>query len=118
MSSFLEGFADELTKTAVVGKGVLNIVKKHPIRSLLAAGVLGSTAIAASSAHKSGLRGGEKGRYLAATRDRPSRAALTDYHKLFKHKPSRKEVDRLSKHHKASRFSQYSSRRNPRKDKS
>ena len=118
MNSFFAGFADELTKEAGVAKGLFSVVKKHPIRSLIAGSILAGTASAAAGAHKSGLRGGEKGRYLQATRDNPGRAALTNYHQLFKHKPSRKEVRRLSKHHKASTFSQYSSRQKSKKDKS
>lgn len=110
MIGFMEGFADELTKSAGVAKGVFKVVKKHPIRSLIAASIVGGTASAAANAHSSGLRGGEKGRYLQATRSNPGRAALTNYHGLFKHRPSKKSIRRVSKNHKSSTFSGYSSR--------
>lgn len=104
------GFTDELAKTAGVGMSALKAIKKRPIRALLGASILGGTAMAASAGHKKGLRGGEKGKYLKATRSSPSRAALVDYHQLFKHKPSKKAVRRLSKHYKPSTFASYSSR--------
>lgn len=106
----MKAFSDEITKTAGAGMTALKAIKKRPLRSLIGASILGGTAMAASEGHKKGLRGGEKGKYIKATRSAPSRAALLDYHQLFKHKPSRKAVRRLSKHHKPSTFASYGSR--------
>ena len=112
MNHFLSGFADELTKEAGVAGSAFKMVRKHPIRSLIGASILGGTAMAASAGHKEGLRGGEKGRYLAATRDAPSRMALINSNLLFKRKPTEKERKRPTKHHKASTFKSYSRRAN------
>lgn len=109
MNHFLAGFADELTKEAGVVKGVLGSLARHPIRTFMGGSILAGTASAAKAGYKSGLRGGEKGRYLQATRDNPGQAALINFHQLFKHKPTAKEIENLSKHHKASTFSSYGS---------
>jgi hypothetical protein len=110
MNHFLTGFADELVKEAGVAGSAFKMVRKHPIRSLIGASILGGTGMAASAGHKQGLRGGEKPRYLAASRNRPSRAALINSHELFDHKPSEKERKRPTKHHKASTFASYGGR--------
>jgi hypothetical protein len=118
MNHFLAGFADELTKEGgaitkalgIAAKPLTGTVKKYPIRSLLAGAILAGTATSAAAAHKGGLAGGEKGRYLAATRNNPGRAAFINYHKNFKHKPTKKEVKRLSKYHDKSDHSSYSTR--------
>lgn len=118
MTPFLQGFASELTKEAVVGKalgkGALRVLKKHPIMSLMGASVLASTGMAAREGYKRGLHGGERGQYLRASRrGGPSRAAYTDYHRLFKHKPSAKQVRRLSKHYKPGAFASHQSTPRP-----
>lgn len=121
MNAFLNGFVDEITKEAGIARSIASpawkVLKKHPFLSLMGGSIVASTALSAAQARREGLRGGEKGRYLHATRDSPSRAAFTNYHQLFKHKPSKKQVARLSKHHKPSRFASYRSVSKPKKKK-
>lgn len=95
MNAFLDGFSDELTKKAGVGKGALKLLGKKPLLALTGGAALAGTGVAAARGYKRGLKGGEKGRYLAATPGRPSRAAYTNYHRFFKHKPGRAEKRRL-----------------------
>lgn len=129
MRSFLTGFADELVKEAIVGgiaKSLFTKAKKGGGRTFspqkamataMIAPVLVGTGVAASRARKAGLHGAEQGRYLKATRHRPSDAALINYHQLFKHKRSKKKVERISKHHRPSTFSSYrSGRKSSKKD--
>lgn len=113
MNQFLAGFGDELLKTAFVG-GALKFLGrqavKHPILALGTAGTLASTGISSAKAYKSGLRGGEKARYLHAQYDprtrqaMPSDAALTNYNVLFNRKVSPKEIKALHKHYDERKF--------------
>jgi len=103
------GFADELTKVAVAG-AVVKSLAKHPVRTLLGGSVLIGAGLAGRAAYKSGLQGGQKPRYLAASVDPrtgraiASRAAYLNWHNLFSHKPSKKQIARLSKHYKERAF--------------
>jgi hypothetical protein len=115
MNHLLNGFADELVKVAGVGKSLFKVVRKHPIASLMGASILASTGLAAHQGYKSGLHGAERGRFIRATRDSPSQAAFINYHQLFKHKPSQKEVERLSEHHREKTFRSY--RKTPKPEK-
>jgi len=130
MNHFMAGFADELTKEAGLitgaGKAVLGAGKRLVTKSkagggrefapgramtaLMVAPILAGTAIAAKGGYESGLQGGERGRYLQATRDNPGEAAFTNYHRYFKHKASPKAIERMSEFHSPGRFSSYGSR--------
>lgn len=110
MTPFLQGFAEELVKTAGALKTVGGLALKHPILALTAAGTIASTAGSAASAYKEGLKGGEKGKYLGAgiepytNRAAASPAAYTNYHQLFERKPSNREVHELSRFYDAKKF--------------
>jgi hypothetical protein len=120
MSHLLNAFADELTKEAGpisgIGKALFTRAKKgggrefsgrRAIGTVMGGAILASTGMAAAAGRQRGLHGGEEGRYIAATRHGPSRAAFTNYHKLFKHKPTAKQLEKFTKHHKASTFASY-----------
>ncbi len=85
MSAFVDGFGDELIKVAVLGglKRMGKFTVKHPLLTLGAGATIAGTALAARAGHQQGMSGEEKKRYLAATKDSPSRAAFTDYNSLF-----------------------------------
>lgn len=91
MTPFHRGFTDELVKTALLGGlgSVAKLVARNPMTALGVATVAGGTGIAATRGFKEGLHGGEKGRYLSASKYGPSEAAYTNYHPMFEHKPTR-----------------------------
>lgn len=107
MSHLLNGFTDELIKVAGVGRalgGLFKLVKKHPVASISLPLIGASTVAAGVQGHAEGRAGG-KGRYLRAGPEGPSRAAYTDYHGLFEHKPTEKEKKRLTGKYRESAFS-------------
>ncbi len=107
MNAFLNGFADELVKEAILGgalKSVGGFALKHPLIGLSGLMTVGATAAGAAGAYKEGLKGGERPRYLAASADAPSEAAYTNYHQLFEHKPTPKEVVSLSKNYRENAY--------------
>lgn len=104
MTPFLHGFTEELVKTGSALGAVGRFALKHPVLSATALMTAGGTGMSAASAYKEGLRGGEKGTYLAASPDGPSQAAFTNYNELFDRKKTRKQVRSLSKHYKATKF--------------
>ena len=71
MTPFLHGFGDELVKTSAARSlmGAGKFVMKHPLLSLGAGATVAGTAMAYRQGRKEGLRGGEKGRHIAATVD-------------------------------------------------
>lgn len=112
MTPFLHGFGDELIKVSSalgVAKRVGRFAIKHPIITSAAAMTGVGSLMAAKGAYKTGLQGGEKPRYLAASVDRNGNAqasdvAYTNYHQLLDRKPSKKQVEALSKHYDESKF--------------
>jgi len=90
-------------------KKTVGLAARNPMKALGVGMIVAPTVMAASSAYKGGMQPGEKGRYLAAGRDgsgriRASDAAYTNYHELFDHKPTPKQVRALSKNHKPEMF--------------
>lgn len=113
MNYFLAGFKDELVKVAGIGglaKGVGKFTVKHPLIALTAATTAVGTGMAATRGYKSGLQGGEKPRYLAASVDKrtgdaeTSPAAYTNFHQLFSKKPSKGQLKRIHKDYDESKF--------------
>ena len=99
MNPFLNGFADELTKTS----GALGWMVKHPLASMAAVTIPVAAGGAAIAGWKKGKLGPGGRRYLAASKDNPSPAAFANYNQLFK-QPSAKQkaaptrlFDRLQK---------------------
>jgi hypothetical protein len=106
MNHFLNGFVDELEKTATAAgalKGAFGFAKKYPTISLSTPMILGGTYYAAKAGAEKG-RSGAKGKYLTATKDRPSDAAFANYNDLFDRKPSEKEARRPTRKYKESAF--------------
>lgn len=100
MSAFLDGFTDELTKTAALGS-IVGAVARHPLRTL----TMGIPFYAGYAGFKKGRAGGQRPRYLAASRHGPSKAALINWSKrLGLGKVPKKQVAALSRHHKPERF--------------
>jgi hypothetical protein len=103
MNPFLTGFADELTKTAVLGalKSVGKFTVKHPLVALTAAGTLATTALTAKSGYKRGLQGGERPRFLAAAVDKntghaaASDAAYTNFHEMLGRRLAKGQLKRI-----------------------
>lgn len=104
-------FADELIKLGALGTLLrlaakpVKFVAKRPLQTLGAGLVVGPPLLAMHQARKGALAGGEKPRYLAAGRDetgriRASDSAYVNWHGLFPHDPSPKQVRALSKYHK------------------
>lgn len=109
MNRFLVGFTDELVKVGGIGGALKSVGKfsvKHPMVAMLGASTLIGTAVAAKNAYREGLRGGEKGRYLAASLDGgPSEAAYTNYHPMFKNrKPAHGALKRLHRNYDEAKF--------------
>ena len=120
MSYITAGFADELIKLSSLGGAMLggtaNVLKKgvgmvarHPLKALGVGMIAIPTVMAANSAYQGSRQGAEQPRYLAAGRDesgriRASDAAYTNYHELFDHKPSAKQVKALSRNHRPEMF--------------
>jgi hypothetical protein len=100
------GFGDELIKLSVLGAlgGLGKLVARHPMQALGVGMLAGSTGVAGASGFAKGLRGGEKGRYLAASKHGPSQAAYINYHPLFEHKPTRAQLLRLHEHYRPGAF--------------
>jgi len=121
VSHLTAAFADELIKVGGAGSwlagkalGVGKLIAKHPGKALGVGLIAIPTLMAARAGYASGLQGGEEGRQLAAGPDetgriRPSDAAYTNYHELFKHKASPKAVEALSKNYKPEAFQNVSS---------
>ena len=106
MNHFFAGFADELQKTATAAgalKGAFSFAKKYPTIALSAPMILGGTYYAAKAGAEKG-RSGSKGKYLKATKDRPSDAAFANYNQLFDTKPSEKKARRPTRKYKESAF--------------
>lgn len=99
MSPFLAGFADELTKVAVLG-GLGKLVAKHPIKTLGAGALVGLTGYSAAQGYKRGKEPGEKPRYLMAGKEGPSPVYSTNYHQLFEHELKPHERKKLSENFK------------------
>lgn len=110
MDRFLTGFADELIKTGGALSSIGKMVVKHPQVALAAGATAAGTGMAAASAYKQGLRGGEKARYLPAGINRytgaaePSEASFINYNDLFERKPDRRRVAALSKNYREGAF--------------
>lgn len=119
MSHSVRSFIDELEKLAVFGalarlgggalKKTVGLAVKHPMKALGLGMIVAPTVMAYQGAKAEGLKGGEKPRYLHAGRDesgqiRPSEAAYTNYHQLFKHKDKPHEIRELSKYYKPEAF--------------
>jgi hypothetical protein len=96
MTPFVAGFLDELEKCGGVGKALLGTAVKHPLLTLGGLSVGGAAALSAAQGYKSGLKGGEKGKFLQAEKDKPSDAFFTNYHQLFEHKPKPWQKERQS----------------------
>ena len=109
MNHFLAGFLKEASALGAL-KGLGKATVKNPLLVLGAGATAIGTGVAARSAYKSGRRGDEKPRYLAASYDpisgraMPSRAALTNFNPLFREKLSPKKRKALSKHYKEKAF--------------
>lgn len=115
MSHLVDGFAAELVKTGgalkFLGKrlkGAGAFAMKHPYLTLGGVTVPLATAAAARAGYQQG-RSGSKSRYLAAGRDKsgqimPSEVAFKNYHQLFRHRPSAKEVRAPSRHYREKAF--------------
>lgn len=113
MNVFRRGFADELVKlSGALGalKTVGRFAVKHPLLTIGAGATGVGSVLAAKSGYESGLRGGEKPRYLAASVDprtgdaQASRAAHINWHQLFSHKPSKAQLKRISGNYDESKF--------------
>jgi hypothetical protein len=113
MTPFIHGFADELTKVAgALGalKSVGKFTAKHPLLTFGAGATGIGTVLAAKKGYKSGLSGGEKARYLAASVDprtgnaQASPVAHVNWHHLFSHKPSEKQLKRISGNYDEKKF--------------
>jgi hypothetical protein len=106
-------FADELTKLALGGgllKKTLGLIARNPLRALGVGMIVAPTIMAAKGGYESGRQGAERPRYLSAGRDqsgkiRASDAAYTNYHELFPHKATPKEIAALSKNYNPDAFS-------------
>lgn len=103
-AAFLQGFSSEMEKLG----GVLGMVGKtlvrHPIATLTGAGIAASAGKASLDGYRSGLRGGEKGRQLLAGKEGPSQAFGINYHQLFEHKKTPKQVRALSQNYRESAY--------------
>ena len=119
MNHILNGFTDELTKLAIaksVGK-VGKFMMKHPVSGLMIPMIAATSMAAGTAAYASG-RTGSKGRYLNASSRGAGGSAYTNYHGLFKHKPTAKEKKRLTGRYKKGAFtSGRPSTKSHRKDK-
>lgn len=100
MTRFLQGFTEELTKTAGLLGGALKkgvgLAAKHPMMALGAASLAGLTAVQAAKQYKSGIATNERPRYLAAGPEGPSPAFNTNYHNLYEHEFSPEQKRELS----------------------
>ena len=109
MTPVLRGFLKEATALSAAKKA-LKVTMKHPML-VIGAGATGvGTALAAREAHKRGLRGDEKARYIAASYDpisgrtMASRAAYTNLNPLYRRELSDKKKKAVSKHYKEKNF--------------
>ena len=95
MTPFVGGFAGELVeKRAFVGKA-LSAIAKRPLSALVIGGAGLTAGMAAHEGFKAGL-GGDRPRYLQASRYGPSAAFYTNYHDALPHNLSSGEEARLS----------------------
>jgi len=100
VTPFLGGFVDELAKHAsALGalKRVGGFAVKNPLLALGGTATLVGTGLAARGGYREGLAGGEKPRYLHATKDSPSRAALINWNK-------KKRKKNVSRHYDEKKF--------------
>lgn len=104
MSPFLQGFAGELMKQAGALSTIGKAVMKHPLLTLGGGSVAAGTVAAAVGGAKSGLHGGESGRYLRASKAGPSEAFYTNYHPMFEHKMSPAEQKQRSWNYREDQF--------------
>lgn len=107
MNPFAHGFADELVKTAIAGgvlKTVGKAIVKHPLIAATGLMTAGATAASAAQAYRSGLRGGDKPRYLAAGPEGPSEAAYNNYSQLFEHPQTAKREYEISRWYRPNAF--------------
>ena len=110
MSRVLPAFLDELEKCSGALSRVGKFVWKHPILAGGIASTVGTTGLSAAQAYKKGRKGGQKARYLHAAIDPltgdalASRAAYTNYNKLFPGKPTKKQLKKLHGKYKEDAF--------------
>lgn len=113
MSRILPAFLDELEKSALAGRMLLKAVKKRPWTALGVASTGALAGTAAARAYKQGRSGEQKPRYLHAAVDpvtgraMGSRAAYTNYNRLFPGKPTDKDRKRLHGKYKEDAFRRY-----------
>lgn len=92
--AFVEAFADELLEK---GAGILRLVAKHPFAALQVGGIGAATVPAAVEGFQRGV-GGDKARYLQASKYGPSEAFSTNFHEALPHDADAGERRRMSYH--------------------
>lgn len=113
-------FADELVKIAIVGKLIGRVATKpfrmagraavkHPMEALGLGMAVVPAAMASRQAYKETMKHGQGSGFLRAGKDefgriRASDSAYANWHGLFPHKPSKKQVRALSKNYDPEMF--------------
>lgn len=86
-------------------KGAGKLVGRNKLRTLGAAMIAVPTVMAYRSARATGMdEGTGGGKYLAATRHRPSDAAYTNFHDLIEHAPSAREAKAVSRNYRPNAY--------------
>jgi len=101
VTSFEDGFCDELEKLGGFAGLLWKLISKHPMH-LLTAGAVGSAGYAGAKAARAGSK-----RYIAATRFRPSNQALINQHRRLGLPFRQTKLDKL---HESINFAPYRGR--------
>lgn len=105
MNHLLNGFSSELTKIAIAKRliGAGKMMFKHPVSGIMIPMTAATSIAAGSAAYKTG-RSGVKGRYLNASSRGAGEGAYKNFHGLFKHKPTAKDLKKLHGNYRESAF--------------
>jgi len=100
MGPLLDAFVEEVHEKRA---GLLRLIAKHPFAALQAGAIGAATVPAAYEGFRRGL-GGEKPRYLQASKYGPSEAFYTNFHDALPHDADAGERMRMSYHYNRSRL--------------